>query len=45
MTEIALSTRLRGSGLRVRHLVLGIRIVAVATIAGFALTTQGFCQH
>jgi ribose/xylose/arabinose/galactoside ABC-type transport system permease subunit len=42
MTEIALSSRLRGSGLRARHLVLGIRIVAAATIAGFALTTQGF---
>ena len=42
MTEIALRTKLRGSGLRVRHLALGIRIVAAATIAGFALTTQGF---
>ncbi len=42
MTEIALSSRLFGSSFRIHHLALGIRIVAAAIIAGFALTTKGF---
>lgn len=42
MTEAALSANSRRSGVRVRHVALGVRIAAAAAIAAFALTTPGF---
>ncbi len=42
MTEIVLSAKSRFNRVRVRHVTLGIRIAAAASIAAFALTTPGF---
>jgi ribose transport system permease protein len=42
MSEAVLPWRRRRGALRARHLVLAIRVIAAAAIAGFALTTPGF---